>query len=65
VATGEDDGMTGRGARGVAIVASVLFAMSLGGPAMAQKKLAGIPLVWKPSNKKSAGVVNLAGLVDV
>ena len=57
--------MTGRGARGVAIVASVLFTMSLGGPAVAQKKLEGIPLVWKPSNKKSAGVVNLAGLVDV
>ena len=57
--------MTGRGARGVAIVASVLFAMSLGGPAVAQKNLEGIPLVWKPSNKKSAGVVNLAGLVDV
>ena len=57
--------MTGRVARGLLIIGAVLFLMSLGGPALAQKKLEGIPLVWKPSNKKSTGVVNLAGLTDV
>ena len=57
--------MRGRVSRGVAGLAAVLFVMSLGGSALAQKKLEGIPLVWKPSNKKNAGVVNLAGLTDV
>ena len=57
--------MRGRVSRGVAVLAAVLFVMSLGGSALAQKKLEGIPLVWKPSNKKNAGVVNLAGLTDV
>jgi hypothetical protein len=64
-ATREDDGMTDRGARWIAVVAAVIFAASLGGPALAQKKLEGIPLVWKPSSRKTAGVVNLAGLADV
>jgi hypothetical protein len=57
--------MRGQVSRGVAVLAAVLFVMSLGGSALAQKKLEGIPLVWKPSNKKNAGVVNLAGLTDV
>ena len=56
--------MPGKSFRGALLVA-VLFAISLGGPALAQKKLEGIPLVWKPSNKKSAGVMDLAGLADV
>ena len=57
--------MTGGLSRKVAVVVAVLFAISLGGPALAQKKLEGIPLVWKPSNKKSAGVTDLAGLAEV
>ena len=57
--------MTGSVSRRVAVVVAVLFAVGLGGPAVAQKKLEGIPLVWKPSNKKGAGVTNLSGLADV
>ncbi len=57
--------MASWGARGGAGIVAGLFMMSLAGPAVAQKTLEGIPLVWKPSNKKSAGVVNLAGLMDV
>lgn len=57
--------MTGRVSRRVAVVVAVLFAVGLAGSAGAQKKLEGIPLVWKPSNKKSAGVTNLSGLADV
>src|SRR5262245_52581167 len=45
-ATREDAGMMDRGARWIAVVAAVIFATSLGGPALAQKKLEGIPLVW-------------------
>ncbi|HEY7141162.1 MAG TPA: hypothetical protein VIE44_13745 [Methylomirabilota bacterium] len=57
--------MTGSMPRGVAIVIAVMFAIGLAGPALAQKKLEGIPLVWKPSNKKSSGTMDLAGLADV
>jgi hypothetical protein len=57
--------MTGRMSRRAAVVLAVLLAVCLGAPASAQKKLEGIPLVWKPSSKKSSGVVNLAGLADV
>jgi hypothetical protein len=57
--------MRGRASRGVAVIVAVLFAVGLGVPASAQKKLEGIPLVWKPTNRKNAGVVNLAGLTDV
>jgi hypothetical protein len=61
----EEIGMTRGLSRRVALIVAVVFAIGLGGPALAQKKLEGIPLVWKPSNKKSAGIMNLAGLADV
>jgi hypothetical protein len=57
--------MRSRVARGGAALVAALVMMSVAGPVVAQKTLEGIPLVWKPSNKKSAGVVSLAGLMDV
>ena len=59
--------MTGRVSRGVAVVVAVLFVVGLGGPAVAQKKLENIPLVWKPTSKtgSGSGVTNLSGLMEV
>jgi hypothetical protein len=49
--------------RGALLVA--VLGLGLGAPASAQKTLEGIPLVWKPTNRKGAGVLNLGELVDV
>jgi hypothetical protein len=59
--------MTGRVSRRLAVVVAVLFTVGLGGPAVAQKKLENIPLVWKPTTKAGQGssVTNLSGLADV
>jgi hypothetical protein len=43
----------------------LLMALVLALPAFAGKRLEGLPLVWKPTNRKDVGVVNLAGIVDV
>ena len=45
-------------------VAIVLLAL-LPSLALAGKPLDGIPLVWKPTNRKDTGVLNLAGLTNV
>lgn len=55
--------MRRRSLRGAMLV--VVLGLGLSGPAFAQKTLEGIPLVWKPTNRKGAGVVNLGELVDV
>ena len=55
--------MRRRSLRGAMLV--VVLGLGLIGPAFAQKTLEGIPLVWKPTNRKGAGVMNLSELVDV
>jgi hypothetical protein len=55
--------MRRRSLRGAMLV--VVLGLGLSGPAFAQKTLEGIPLVWKPTNKKDAGVVNLGELLNV
>jgi hypothetical protein len=46
------------------VVLVVLLAL-LPSLALAGKPLHGIPLVWKPTNRKDTGVLNLAGLTNV
>ena len=55
--------MSRKSLRGAVLV--VVFGLGLSAPAFAQKTLEGIPLVWKPTNRKEAGVVNLGELVNV
>jgi hypothetical protein len=52
----------------IRVRAGAVLAMVLAGamPTLAEKKLlAGIPLVWKPTDLKDAGVVNLTGVADI
>ena len=52
-----------RGGRTGAVLAMVLMAAL---PTLAAKKLlVGIPLVWKPTDLKDVGVVNLTGIAEV
>src|SRR6187397_1397421 len=44
---------------------SILLLLLLPSLAFAGKPLDGIPLVWKPTNRKDTGVLNLAGLTNV
>jgi uncharacterized protein (DUF2147 family) len=44
---------------------AVLVAVTLTATAFAGKRLDGIPLVWKPTERKGVGVVNLTGLTGV
>jgi hypothetical protein len=44
---------------------SILLLLLLPSLALAGKPLDGIPLVWKPTNRKDTGVLNLAGLTNV
>lgn len=55
--------MSRRPFRGTVLI--VVLGLSLAAPAFAQKTLDGIPLVWKPTNRKDAGVVNLGDLLNV
>jgi hypothetical protein len=56
--------MSRRSLRGAVLVA--VLGLGLSAPALAQKTLEGVPLVWKPTNRKdSGGVVNLSELVNV
>jgi hypothetical protein len=55
--------MSRRSLRGAVLV--VVVVLGLSAPAFAQKTLEGIPLVWKPTNRKDTGVVNLGELLNV
>jgi hypothetical protein len=44
---------------------SILLLLFMPSLALAGKPLDGIPLVWKPTNRKDTGVLNLAGLTNV
>ena len=46
-------------------VVSVLLLALLPSMVLAGKPLDGIPLVWKPTNRKDTGVLNLAGIANV
>ena len=47
-----------------AVLAAVV-AVALSAPAFAGSNLEGIPLVWKPTDRKDVGVVSLVGLTEV
>jgi hypothetical protein len=49
----------------VRATAVALLVLCLGTAAWAGKRLEGIPLVWKPTNHKDTGVLNLAGISNV
>jgi len=55
--------MSRKSLRGAVLVA--VLGLGLSAPAFAQQTLEGIPLVWKPTNRKDAGVVNLGELLNV
>lgn len=45
--------------------AAILAAVTLAAPVIAANKLEGIPLVWKPTQMKDTGIVNLTGVTGV